>query len=234
MRVRVEFIKGDRARHISHLDLLRTWERAMRRAGLPVAMSQGFNPHPKMVPASSLPVGQTSRAEIMEVVLSEPVSPAEFVRRINAAMPDGLRITRAKEVPAEAGSPAALVSGAVYEARPWGEARSSPHDEASEASIAASAVTSAVERFLAADEVRISRETEKGRRETDLRPLVHGLRWEDGRLTMALAAGREGTARPSDLLTAMGFDPSDWNIERIGLFKVTGPDPTKWIAAWDL
>ncbi|MHB0884991.1 MAG: TIGR03936 family radical SAM-associated protein [Bacillota bacterium] len=227
MRIRAEFTKGDGARYVSHLDLIRTWERAMRRAGLPVAMSQGFNPHPKMAPASSLPVGQTSRSEVIEVTLTEPVDAAEFARRVNAAMPEGLRVTRAKEVSDEAASPASVVSGATYEARPGeGSAADGGADTGS--------VAEAVRRFLAAGEVVVTRKSDKGERRVDLRPLVHGLRFEGGVLWMTLAAGREGTARPTDLLTALGLDPADWTVERTGLYRADGSDSAKWTAAWDL
>ncbi len=199
----------------------------MRRAGLPVAMSQGFNPHPKMAPTSSLPVGQTSRSEVIEVTLTEPVDPAEFTRRVNAAMPGGLRVTRAKEVSDEAASPASVVSGAMYEARPV--EGSVEHAGADPGSVAG-----AVRRFLDAGEVVVTRKSDKGERRVDLRPLVHDLSFEGGVLRMTLAAGREGTARPADLLTALGFDPADWTVERTGLYRADGPDPTKWTAAWDL
>ncbi len=233
MRIRAEFVKGDRARYVSHLDFIRTWERAMRRAGLPVAMSQGFNPHPKMAPAASLPVGQTGRSEVIEVTLTEPVEPDDFARRVNAAMPEGFRVTRAKEVPAEAESPASSVSGATYVA--WLSDETGAAGTASDGDAAASRpVAEAIERFMSAREVRVTRKSDKGEREVDLRPLVFELRWGDGRLTMVLAAGREGTARPVDVLSALGLDPDDWRVERTGLFKAAGPDPVKWTAAWDL
>ena len=231
LRIRAEFTKGDRARYVSHLDLIRTWERAMRRAGLPVAMSQGFNPHPKMAPASSLPVGQTSRSEVIEVTLTEPITADEFARRVNASMPEGLRVTRAKEVSDEAASPASVVSGAIYEARPVEDSARGGGDAAGPD---ADAVNGAIKSFLGAGEVVVTRKSDKGERRVDLRPLVHELRYEGGVMRMTLAAGREGTARPTDLLSALGFAPSDWTVERTGLYRADGSDPTKWTAAWDL
>jgi radical SAM-linked protein len=182
--------------------------------------------------ASSLAVGLTGRAEIIEVTLNEPVAPEDFVRRVNAAMSEGLRATRAREVAAEAPNPAAEVSGATYEARPSGGGGSSgsgpagPVDEA--------AVRRAIDLFKEAEAVPVVRRTDKGEREMDLRPLVHDLRWEDGRLTMVLSAGQNGTARPTDVLTALGQSPDDWRIERTGLYTVAGSGPKDWIAAWDI
>ena len=70
-RIRARFRKGERVRHISHLDVLRYWERAIRRAGLPLLYSQGFTPHPKIAFAAPLPLGFIGEGEIMEVLLEE-------------------------------------------------------------------------------------------------------------------------------------------------------------------
>lgn len=202
----------------------------MRRADLPVALSQGFNPHPKMSLASSLAVGLTGRAEIIEVTLSEAVDPDAFVRRVNEAMPAGIRVTRAREVAAEAPNPAAAVSGATYEARP------APDEVGGSLRFTASqqALKSAIDLFLAAETVPVTRRTDKGEREIDLRPLVYRLAWTDGGLSMALSAGQAGTARPVDVLAALGQAPEAWRVERTGLYQLAGPGPETWVAAWDI
>ena len=64
-RLRLKFSRGEKLKYLSHLDLMRLWERALRRAGLPAAYSEGFSPHPRISLASPLAVGVTSRAELM-------------------------------------------------------------------------------------------------------------------------------------------------------------------------
>jgi radical SAM-linked protein len=99
MKVVFRFAKGEEARFLSHLDLMRTFERAFRRAGLPAKHSEGFNPRPKLVFADAIPVGVTSRAELAYIDLEEPASPAEFARVLGAALPPGLRLTEAWKLP---------------------------------------------------------------------------------------------------------------------------------------
>jgi len=72
-RLRITFAKGETLKYISHLDLARAWERALRRAGVPLAYSQGFNPRPKMAFAAALPVGYTATAEMVDILLEKPL-----------------------------------------------------------------------------------------------------------------------------------------------------------------
>src|SRR6185295_346248 len=98
-RVRAWFRKGERVRFISHLDVLRSWERAIRRAELPLSYSQGFTPHPKLAFASPLPLGFTSEAEVMDVTLDERVPLPEFSKRLAEQTTEDLAILRVEEVP---------------------------------------------------------------------------------------------------------------------------------------
>jgi hypothetical protein len=97
-RVLFRFTKGEPVRFVSHLDLMRAFERAMRRAALPVSYSQGFNPRPRMAFASALSVGATSDWELCQIDLAEPI-PAErlpaLVEDLNKQLPHGLRVVDA-------------------------------------------------------------------------------------------------------------------------------------------
>jgi len=101
-RLRLVFAKKKQIKYIGHLDLVLAWERALRRAQMPLAYSKGFNPHPKIQVASSLPLGATSSAEIMDIILNQPVPPAEALARIRAALPLGLELHSVEEVPLKA------------------------------------------------------------------------------------------------------------------------------------
>lgn len=116
MRIFAVYQKHEALSYISHLDVQRTLHRAFRRAQIPLAYSEGFNPHPLLSFAAALPTGASSECEWFEVRLSEPLDPAELVRRTNAAMPQGLLLTRAFEVPQQMGKLTAMVHAAEYRA----------------------------------------------------------------------------------------------------------------------
>lgn len=116
MRIIANIRKGDELRFISHLDIQRLVQRAMRRANLPLSYSQGFNPHPILSFASALSVGYTSDAEWMDVRLFEDIAPETFIMKLNAALPDGLRVLRAKYVEETLPSLTALIQRAYYQA----------------------------------------------------------------------------------------------------------------------
>ena len=97
-RRRFTYAKGEALRYISHLDLARTWERAFRRAGLPVAYSQGFNPKPRFQIAAALPVGVTGLREMVDVWLLAPMSSDEALCRLRPVLPRDLGVTGAEEV----------------------------------------------------------------------------------------------------------------------------------------
>lgn len=90
-------LRGD-LKYLSHLEMSRAMARTMRRAGLPIAFSQGFNPHPRLSFWHALPVGVEAQEDIVEVWLREPVPPAEVLARLNEVMPAGMEIFEAREV----------------------------------------------------------------------------------------------------------------------------------------
>lgn len=114
--LRLRLAKEGAARFLGHLDLVRVLERALRRAGLPVAYSAGFNPQPRLTAASALALGATSEAEIFEVTFSEPVAPGECLERLGAQLPGGLRLLAVKPV-AGRRSLAAALAWASYRLR---------------------------------------------------------------------------------------------------------------------
>src|SRR5512138_1307542 len=109
MRVRVTFAKTGPLRYIGHLDLQTLWERAARRANLPLAYSHGFHPQPKITFASALPLGFSSRAEVMDIRLQSAVDLGELPGRLEQALPTGIGILDGITV-TDPGSPA-VVSG---------------------------------------------------------------------------------------------------------------------------
>ncbi|MBY8875126.1 TIGR03936 family radical SAM-associated protein [Micromonospora sp. PLK6-60] len=152
----MRYAKRGPLRFTSHRDFARAFERALRRAGVPVAFSQGFTPHPKISYASAAPTGVASEAEYLEIGLRAEVDPGELRAALDAALSPGLDVLDA--VVATGGSLADRI-----EASRW-------RIELPEVDPAV--LERAVSAFLAADEVRVERMTKQGRRAFDARAAV--------------------------------------------------------------
>ncbi|HWR22831.1 MAG TPA: TIGR03936 family radical SAM-associated protein [Feifaniaceae bacterium] len=163
MRIIANFHKGEPVRFISHLDVMRLLQRAMRRAGLPLKFSQGFNPHPVMAFASALALGYTSDAEWLDVQLLSPVAPEAFVLRMNAALPEGLRILRALEIDERLPTLTALLQRADYGVTLFLQ---TPEDREK--------LASGVEAFLSGPIV-VTKRTKGGMKQVDIRPQLLSL-----------------------------------------------------------
>jgi len=208
-RLRITFARGEAIKYISHLDLARAWERAFRRAGVPLAYSQGFNPRPKMAFAAALPVGYTATAEMVDILLEKPLAPLDLARRLAVALPPGLQVVSIEEVDLKLPALQSQVRAAEYRVNVvWTGDRADL-----EARIAA---------LLAASTLPRERVRKGRRRQYDLRPLVEDLKLEDGgvggyRLWMRLRHGAGGTARPENVLDALGLADVPFSVERTGL-----------------
>ena len=97
-RIRITFGKGGVLQWVSHLDTMRTWERTLRRAKLPLAYTQGFSPHPRIALAAPLPVGFEGERELMDAWLDPPLAPAEVRAQLDAVLPPGLELVDVDEV----------------------------------------------------------------------------------------------------------------------------------------
>ncbi|MGD8633400.1 MAG: TIGR03936 family radical SAM-associated protein [Anaerolineales bacterium] len=205
-RYRIQFEKGEQIRFISHLDLHRTWERTLRRAGLPVYHSQGFKPRPKINLSRALPLGQTSNCELMDVWLEQEIAEPELLIRLKAAAPPGLILQDVARVPLSEGSLQSRITSAAYLATLPGK---NDPDE----------VQRTVKRILRADQLaRVRR-----KKEYDLRPLIEALEVitssdEELMLSMRLAAREGASGRPEEVLLEMGYNPEQARIQRTEIF----------------
>jgi radical SAM-linked protein len=188
-KVRLLFRKGGPLRWLSHHDLLRTFERLLRRADIPFHRSQGFNPHARIVFALSLPLGVVGRSEIVQIELREPMEPEEVCRRLAAHSPAGLEILEARRVPPKAG---VTVTGLWYGVEIPPDSR-----EATAEKITA---------LMGAEEGLVQRE-KPVRRQVNIRPFVKELRLDPvtGWLDIGLHLTPAGTARPEEVLRLLGL-----------------------------
>ncbi|SDZ34278.1 radical SAM-linked protein [Proteiniborus ethanoligenes] len=95
MMIRARFTKTDNIKYISHLDLMRLFQRAFRRANIPIKYSEGFNPHPRFSLATALALGVSSDGEYMDVELDEKIDIENFVQGLNNVLPEGVKILKA-------------------------------------------------------------------------------------------------------------------------------------------
>jgi radical SAM-linked protein len=205
-RLRITFAKGQPIKYISHLDLMRTWERALLRAQVPLAYSEGFNPRPKISIAAPLPVGFTGRGEVMDVVLSRRTSPYNFAKRLKSHLPPGLEILSVEEVYLSLPSLPSQMRYAEYRV-------------AVESKETLAEMEKRVEQVLSAQSLPRQRERKGKVTEYDLRPLIDDL-WIEGReggacvLGMRLQSDGQATGRPDEVLEAMGLGEVPRSIER--------------------
>ena len=114
-RLRIAYRKAGAVRYVAHLDLMRTWERALRRAGLPLAYSQGFSPHARLALGAALAVGFEGERELLDAWMSPPVAPIDVARRLAAVLPEGLAVLAVEEIAHELPSLQSAITSATYE-----------------------------------------------------------------------------------------------------------------------
>ncbi|WP_405885540.1 TIGR03936 family radical SAM-associated protein [Streptomyces sp. NBC_01384] len=158
-RIRLRYTKRGRLRFTSHRDFQRAFERALRRAEVPMAYSAGFTPHPKVSYANAAPTGTGSEAEYLEIALTEARDPQKLCELLDESLPDGLDIIEAVE--ARTSGLADRLTASVWELRLDGVA---PAD-----------AERAVEAFKSADTVEVQRRTKNGMRTFDARGAVASL-----------------------------------------------------------
>ncbi len=209
--------KTDRMVFLGHLEMVRLVERAFRRAGMPLAFSEGYHPHPKISFAAPAPVGITSHGEILEVELTEEISVEEVVAMEPSLFPQGMRLLDARYTDSKKSLMAKIraIDYAIF----------FPEDNG---------LREAFEAYLASDEILHEKRTKKGKRKTvDLAPMIGTHRFEtegEGfKVTVRLATGSEANLNPMTLVGVFAsryegtFDPDTLRYHRLALFGEEGP-----------
>ncbi len=202
MRMRLLFSKDGPLTYVSHLDLVRVWERTLRRGEVPLAYSGGFNPHPRLQLAAALPVGHTGEAELLDIWLERPVEVERLGRMLVPVLPLGLAVRQIHQVPLQAPALQTQVIAAEYRVTvEWGGAVEQIEEH--------------IRRVLEAKELP---QTRRGR-SYDLRPLIEQLwlvEYNAGSvvLGMQLAAREGATARPEAVIEVLGFGAGEGMLVR--------------------
>ncbi len=207
MRMIFEFGKTGRLRFISHLDLQRFMQRALRRTDLPVAYSQGFNPHPQMAFASALAMGWSSDVELLDVKLTEAVDEEHAREQLDQALPPEMPVYRARLVEDRFPALMAKLVWADYRIELTGET--------------VPALLSAVDGYMAEESVMAMRKTKSGEKEADVRKMTASLRVEGNALFARLMLTESATLKPDLLINVLsqraGVEAPEARIYRLAL-----------------
>ncbi|KXG77049.1 TIGR03936 family radical SAM-associated protein [Thermotalea metallivorans] len=197
-KLRIRFTKTDFMKFISHLDLLRLMERALRRADIKLVFSQGFNPHPKIAFATAVPIGLSSEGEYMDIEIEEKVDIPSFIHRLNGQLPKGIRVVACKYIDHRATALMAMIDASAYIAKCVLE---HPVEEGD--------VKKWLAQFMAQEEILLCKTTHKKNRETkkeiNIKPYIYHMDLVQYDplyfiLKMTLATGSKGNLKPEILI----------------------------------
>ena len=190
MRMLAVFEKGERIRHIGHLDIQRSVQRGLRRSGLPVAYSQGFNPHILITFASALSTGACGKREIMDVTMAEEVDEKEFLTRMNRAMPPEMQLKEARAVDSKHPSLMGMVRAAVYDL--------AIRDEETGRMLIA-----AIPAMMEKERIPAMRKTKTKLTEVNIKPLILSISGEENHIRATLILNERESCKPQMLLDAL-------------------------------
>jgi radical SAM-linked protein len=212
-RLRLNFSRGEELKFISHLDLIRLWQRAFNRAGIAVAYSEGFNPHPRISLAAPLALGVTSEAELMDIVLARFVSPHAFTAAVSRQLPGGIAIRQTYNAPLTMPSMQSQVRFAEYTV---GLAIKKGRGD----------IEAAINDLMEKDSLPWQHQRDTGPHKYDLRALIEDIRlidWRERYVTigMKLRCDSGGSGRPEQVAAALGFESYPETIHRTRLILQT-------------
>ena len=219
MKVRIKFAKQGAMKFIGHLDIMRYFQKAVKRAGLDAAYSEGFSPHMIMSFAAPLGVGVTSEGEYFDLELKTPMSSEEAVERLNQVMVEGMEVLSVREVPeGKKGKAMSLVAAADYlvsfregmePGKDWKEK---------------------VPAFMEQQEIRILKKTKKNEKEVDIKPYIYEMEIRGESICLKLAAGSVKNTKPELVMEAFygfcgqEFQPLSLLIHRMEVYGDLGEE----------
>jgi len=180
-KIRVKYTKEKPLRFLTHLEVVSAIRQAVRRASLPVCISSGFSPQPKISFGPPLAVGYTSNCEIFDMEMFRRIGADEVEKALSSSMPPALGIISASSVPVVSKSVDLLVNAAKYSIS---------------VGVSVSIAEQKIKDFFSAKEFLIERITDKSRRTIDVRPLMVYMKYIDGKIEMLLRFGPQKTVKP--------------------------------------
>lgn len=205
MKARIKFRKYGALKFIGHLDVMRFFQKAMRRAEIPIAFTGGYSPHMIMSFASPLGIGLTSDGEYFDIELKEPIASEDAVRQLNEAMVEGIEVVSFRQIPDEKKMTGmAIVAAADYKTTLV--KGSFPAD-----------LREKVQEFISQPEIRIMKQTKRSEKEVDIKPMIYQFQTSDEKgecsFYMQVASGSVENLKPGLVMEAfctfLGIDPKE-------------------------
>ncbi len=212
MKVRIKFSKNGPIKFIGHLDVMRYFQKAIRRADIDIAYSQGFSPHQIMSFAQPLGVGIESDAEYVDVELNSAISSQDVLEKLNTVMNEGICIETVKKLPEDAMNAMASVAASKYcvlvkEGYEFGVDLFSQCIE-----------------MCKSEQITILKKTKKNELEIDIRPAIFDISYEDGKLILLVDSSSSGNIKPGLLLekvcqdNEIVYNPLAFSIRRLEMY----------------
>lgn len=218
MKIRIKFTKTGSMKFIGHLDIMRYFQKVMRRADVDIAYSEGFSPHQKMSFAAPLGVGLTSLGEYFDIEVHLTDSSAEMLQRINDTMVDGMKVISYRCLPEDTKNAMSIVAAADYMVR-FREKYKPDID-----------IATGFEAFMNQENILTMKATKKSEILLDIKPLIFDYQVSDEGIFLKLAAGSENNLKPELVLHAfytyegLVMGKFDIMIERLELYGKSGDD----------
>lgn len=212
---RLKYQKGERMKFIGHLDFLRFFQRIIRKSGIPIGYSNGFNPHQMVSFAAPLPLGMTSSGDYCDIETTAYLEPSALLEAINPEFPEDVKLLRA--TPFETGEQRAMASVAAGKYLIQ-KTTHTPLDFTAED----------LNAFLSQPNVMVWKKSKKGLKEMDLLPGVYSCVIQKDSLETILQTGSERNIKPEQFLEALyqflnlPFSRYTFSFERIDLYKPAG------------
>ncbi len=208
MKVRIKYTKSGSLKFIGHLDVMRYFQKAVKRAGLDIAYSKGFSPHQLMSFAAPLALGVTSEGEYFDAEFNSLVSSDEFVRRFNEQMVEGMAVQDVILLPEQAKNSMSIVAGSDYEVTIL-------RDDIKEG------LFTACGHLLEQETIEVFRKTKKNEKVEDIKPGIYQLAVKGDKLYMFLATGSVYNLKPESVVEAIckladiEYNRFDYQVHRI-------------------
>lgn len=215
LKVRIKYTKSGHLKFIGHLDVMRFFQKAVKRAGLDIAYSQGFSPHQLMSFAAPLALGVTSEGEYFDAEFNSLVSSDEFVRRFNEQMVDGMAVNDVILLPDNAKNSMSIVAGSDYHVTILEKENDADWEVRKEKLLAA------VPYLLEKDTIEVLRKTKKNEKIEDIKPGIFKLSVNEDKIYMFLATGSEYNLKPESVVEALckecglEYNKFDYQVHRI-------------------
>ena len=235
LKARIKFRKYGVMKFIGHLDIMRYFQKVMRRADIPIAFTQGFSPHMIMSFAQPLGVGVTSDAEYFDIELTEPISSKRAIEQMNKANVEGIEIVSFVEIPDDKKcSGMTIVAGAEYtvsllESNKTSDITRDITDDWKEK----------IENFMAQPEIRILKQTKRSEKEVDIKPMIYDMEVCDNRICMFLATGSEQNLKPDLVMKAFlkfvgESEDTPLHYHRLEVYAKNPENPQEFISLEEL